>query len=173
MNGKTAHTSLEQEQAELKKQALTLAERRQKHAEAKARLDALRADFDKEHAALIAMESRLKAAANAVESTLRIAAVNAYHAVDEKDLIPGVSIKVYKVAEFDLNAALEWSKRNMPALLVLNTKAYEKVLTVRADHKGLQEALPDMPGKVGNTPKSNITGDLSAYLPAVKENTEA
>lgn len=153
----------------LKAQLTELAQARQHYNEKKSELDALRAEFETKHADLIAEVSTLSDAQKVAEGTCRDLGLVAYFTTQNKKPVAGVEIKLWDVATFDPLEALQWCRVNMPALLMLNAKTYEKVLRERANSKNLRDALPDMPGSVTEEPKTSLATDLSDYLPKEEE----
>lgn len=154
----------------LKEQLKELAQARQQYTQKKAELDALREQFNEQHAVLIAEVETLSAAQKEADETCRGVGLVEYLRTKNNKPLQGVEIKLWDTATFDPLEALQWCRVNMPALLTLNSKTYEKVLRERANSKNLREALPDMPGHVTEEPKVSLARDLSGYL-VVEEKT--
>lgn len=150
----------------------TLAQARAAHDTKKATLDALRQQFEQQHADLIAEVDTLKEAESAADADLRDEVLKVYAAdLDNKKPLPGLEIKLWDVMDFDKAEAEVWARQNMPALLVLDTSAYKKVLKEVAASKVLSSVII-MPGVVRQEPKVSVARDLSAYLPAVVQEPE-
>lgn len=155
---------------EAKRAALALA--RQQYEARRAELDAARAAFEADHAELIAEVDSLKEAETVADVDLRDEALKIYAAdLDNKKPIEGVEVKLWDVMDFDRVEAETWARANMPALLVLDTAAYKKVLKEVKDSKILSDLIP-LPGTVRLEPKVSIARDLSAYLSAVAKIAE-
>jgi hypothetical protein len=92
----------------------------------------------------------------AIDAELRDAALADYHSSQVKKLHPAVTVKVFKVAEFDADAALRWAKDSARTLLKLDTKGYEKALK-----NGIFEG---MPGYVTEEPRITVARDLSKFV---------
>ena len=114
--------------------------------------------FAAEHAALIRSIKDRKEQIADKTSALKDRAVQAYTETGVKNLHDAVGIRVYKVAQYDTNAARAWAQEKRPDLIVLDAKGYEKVLKSTARD-------PEMPGDVIEDPRATLSGDLSAYAP--------
>jgi hypothetical protein len=140
-------------------------------ATAKQRQDELQAQYD---AAKVAFEATHKqllddlAAAKQTTSTLDTEVRELALASGEKKPHDAVEIKTWDECEFDPTEAVNWCRLYMPALLELNTKAYDKVLREVVNSKTLSGILT-MPGKVVEKPKASVARDLTAYLPTPVE----
>lgn len=156
----------------LKTQLTELAAARQEYEQKKAELDALTNAFNDLHAELISKVDELNTVKKTHEETCRNLGLVEYHATGEKKPIDGVEVKLWDVTLFDPIEALQWCRVNMPALLMLNDKAYDKVLRERANSKNLRDALPDMPGQVAEEPKTSLARDLSQYLVGTEKAAE-
>jgi hypothetical protein len=87
-----------------------------------------------------------------VENDLRTLALVKYKDTGNKNPVPGISIKIYKTYVFDAQKARDWAALAAPAMLVLDTKLFEKL-------------APDMPGApiaVLDNPKAMLAKDLEA-----------
>lgn len=155
----------------LKEQLVLLAATRKAHQEKKAELDALREAFNAQHAELVAEVDRLSGVQKESEETCRNLGLVVFHTTGNKKPFEGVEVKLWDVAAFNATEAEQWCRVNMPALLILNGKAYEKVLRERANSETLKAVLPDMPGDVTEEPKTSLGRDLSQYLPTPEETT--
>lgn len=88
--------------------------------------------------------------ARAVESALAM-----FQETGDKAPAPGVSIKMFKRLYYDVDAAKDWCMYHAPALLKVDTKAFER--TAPELKCPLVEIRLD--------PVPTIASDLSAYLP--------
>ena len=61
-----------------------------------------------------------------METTIRTEAAEYFAATGEKKPVPGVTIKMFRVARYDRDAAQAWIRSSAPALLVPDWKAFEK-----------------------------------------------
>jgi hypothetical protein len=91
-----------------------------------------------------------------LDNEIRSAAVLEWEESGNKKPFPGIGIRVTKKFGYDFDKALEWSKENMPALLTLDVKKFEKVLTV-SEPAGLSL-------NIDYVPIATIAKDLSMYL---------
>lgn len=98
--------------------------------------------------------SRLRAEVRALEIKAKAEALAEYEATGNKKPWEGATIKTYKTVDFDVGIAEAWCRKNAPALLSLDSKAYKKTAP----------ALPGSPVTVSNEPRATLSRDLSAYL---------
>lgn len=140
-----------------------LAKARADYEAAKAVLDAQRAAWEAEHQAEIDRVATLKHELAAREESAREAALQRYGETLDTKPVDGVEIKLYDTVTVDPDAATAWARTHMPALLVLDMRAYEKVLREVRSSK-LLSGLMTMPGDVVKTPKATLARDLSMYL---------
>ena len=142
-----------------------LALARQKHDEKKADLDEARAAWEEAHRTLIESERQLRDDAKTADDAFREAALEAY-AIDPENRKPveGVEVKLWDAINIEASEAETWARANMPALLVLDDKAYKKVLKEVNASKTLSSIIA-MPGMVRQEPKVSVSRDLSAYVP--------
>ena len=86
------------------------------------------------------------------------ATIDAYEATGNKKPFDGVGIREVTKYDYEEKAAVEWAKANMPAILTVDKKKFEKVISV------MQES--DLPEyiKVYKQPQPTISADLSMYL---------
>jgi multidrug efflux pump subunit AcrA (membrane-fusion protein) len=158
--------STETEKLEQLRAELALA--RKKHEERKTALDAARAAWEEANRALIESEQQLREDVKAADEAFREAALETY-AIDPENKKPvdGIEVKLYDVMDFDKAEADTWARTNMPALLILDEKAYRKILKEVANNKALRNVpvLSTIPGTVRKEPKPNVDRDLSAYIP--------
>lgn len=145
-----------------------LAETRQRYEQAKTSLDAKRATWEAEHQAEIDAVAAYKIQMERYEQVVRDQALEHFRATGEKKPHTAVEIKMWDEAQYNPAEAAGWCQFQMPALLVLDAKAYEKILRAVRDSKTLSDThLATMPGRVVDQPKVSIARDLSAYLPVL------
>ena len=73
-------------------------------------------------------------------TALRGEAVRLYEETGNKRPAPGVGIRVYRHLRYDMQEAANWCWRNAPALLMLDTKAFEKTaITLGAPVEEVEE----------------------------------
>lgn len=140
-----------------------LAQARADYEIAKTALDKARAAFDAEHASLIEGVASLKTALDSTERAVRDAAERHSEETGEVKPADGIEVKNWDGVVYDADAARAWCLANMPALMVLNTSAYEKVFKEVSASK-LLSGLIAMPGTLVTTAKASIARDLSRYL---------
>ena len=109
----------------------TLAQVREEAAELALRVEAARlaaeqTDEAKKLAELVMLQSEAKMLLSDLEATIRAEAVEYFAATGEKKPVPGVAIKLFRVAVYDKGAARAWIRANAPALLTPDWKAFEK-----------------------------------------------
>jgi hypothetical protein len=148
-------------------QVQALAAARKNYEERKAELETRRAAFEAEHATLIDQVATLKTALDTVEVTTRGAALDEYARTGERKPHEAVEIKLWDKADYDPAAALHWCRLFMPGLLVLDAKAYDKLLREVSASQTLADVIRDMPGTIIQEPKASLARDLTAYLPEV------
>lgn len=140
-----------------------LAQARADYDAAKAALDAARAEWEAERQVEFDHVAALKRALETREEAAREAALRLYGETLETRPAEGVEIKLYDTVTVDPDAATAWARTHMPALLVLDMRAYEKVLREVHNSRLLSDLLA-MPGVVVKTPKATLARDLSLYL---------
>jgi hypothetical protein len=62
-----------------------------------------------------------------LQQTVRALAIEIYAETGDKKVWPGIGIRVSEEIEYDSAEALAWCRENAPGLLVVDTKAFEKV----------------------------------------------
>lgn len=152
-----------------------LARLRQREAELDAAYRKVQAEFEEQYELLIARRKEVKALVLSADENLRHAALVGVMAdITAQHPHPAVQVKFVRKSEFDGDEARDWAIRNMPALvnLTLNDEAYDKLLRGRADSTALARVF-QMPGRVYNVPTVYIDRDLSDYLPAAEDESEA
>lgn len=144
-------------------QLAELALRRADYDAAKSVLDTARADFDTEHALLIDRVAALKASLDSTDRAIRVAAERQCEETGEAKPAVGIEVKNWDGVVYDADTARSWCLVNMPALLVLNASAYEKVFKEVHTSKLLSDLIT-MPGQLVTTAKASLARDLSSYL---------
>jgi hypothetical protein len=140
-----------------------LAEYRGVYDRAKAQHDAALDAWKNANKDMIDRMEQAKADVAEVDEAVREFALEIYGETMETKPADGVEIKQVDTAIIEVSAATDWARANMPALLTLNNRAYEKVLREVQASK-LLSGLMDMPGVVRTEPKVYVARDLSAYL---------
>lgn len=92
------------------------------------------------------------------QEELKSAALAVYEETGEKKPADKVEIKIFKSLEYDALEALDWCRRNSPALLMVNKKPFEKAAVEIG-----------APVRVTEKAKCTIGTDLSSYLNTKKE----
>jgi hypothetical protein len=97
-----------------------------------------------------------------LETELREKITAVYQATGEKKPAPGLGVRVSvkRAVHYETLAAETWAKANSPAMLVLDTKAFEAWALENADR--LPSGLVTIDEQEKITP--TIAGDLSEYL---------
>jgi len=90
------------------------------------------------------------------ERQLRRDAAQAYRSDWSGDLPDGITIKKHTELVYDPKVADTWARVNVPALMVLDTRTFEKA--ARAG------TLPGAPVQLVEDVRATIASDLSAYL---------
>lgn len=151
---------------DLKDQMTQLAEARAQYERIKARHDDELTAWKAAHQAMIDEMEQAKAALDTAESAARDMALAAYAETEQTRPAPGVTIKLFDTVAVDSSEARTWALANMPVLLTLDMRAYEKVLREVSGSKLLTGLFGTMPGYVTQEPKATIDRDLSYLLPA-------
>lgn len=108
----------------------------------------------------VAMESWMiinKQSLAELDAGIREAAIEDYKVTGNKKPWDGVGIREVTKYDYDLPKAVEWAKQNMPAILTVDKKKFEKVLSVTSP-----ETLPETI-KVYKETTATIASDLSMY----------
>lgn len=134
-----------------------LARKRADLATLEAELANRREEWERENAQLLADVQEAKTLVAKAENNVREWVLALYRETSDKRPHAAVSIRVYKVAQYDQEQARVWAQEKRPDLIVLDAKGYEKVL--KSDGRD-----PEMPGEVVEEPRATIATDLSAYL---------
>ncbi|HOW77955.1 MAG TPA: hypothetical protein PK406_00760 [Verrucomicrobiota bacterium] len=87
---------------------------------------------------------------------VRQLAIDAFVGTGNKTPSPGVSIKLYKVAHYDPEAAKAWCRENAAGYLALDTKRFEKAAPVLKDIGAPVQIIED--------PRAVIASDLGGLL---------
>lgn len=120
-----------------------------------AELDDLEREFRQQHAALYAERDSLKRYAEEAEAALRLAVVNQFLATNNRKPHPACSVRMNSKLVYDPVMAARWARTEAPALLVLDTKKFEK-------------AAPNIPGAPIETievPVAVVATNLAAFMP--------
>jgi len=147
------------DQEQLIEEIRVLALAREELAKAKDKAKAQREAFDQslERQAMLAQQTILEASVTNIEAELRNEMARHYQATGFKSLADGaLGIRVSKAFHYTPDEATAWAKSNAPVLLVLDQKAFEKMIG----------SLEHKPAFVIETPdvKATIATDLSKYL---------
>lgn len=89
------------------------------------------------------------------EVILREGALAAWH--DDKLLPPGLTVKQYKMVNYDAGTVTEWCRTHMPMMLVLDVKRFE-----RGVKEGIITGAPMV--EIDEDTRVQIAADLSQYL---------
>ena len=106
-----------------------LAQLRQQLVEARARADALREAFEREHREPLERARHLQVIVAQKEDEIRRLAVGEYERTGVKRVAPGVAIRTTIALEYDPATALEWARSHQEAgdLLSLDRRKFERV----------------------------------------------
>ena len=72
----------------------------------------------------------------------------------------GATVKIFTVLKYDVVAALEWARKELPEALTLDKKLFE------THAKGVAKTKPIPVVEIVEEARAQIAGDLSEYLPA-------
>jgi hypothetical protein len=92
-----------------------------------------------------------------LDKDIREEAINQFEMTGSKHPWQSVGIREVTKYDYDLPKAVEWAKQNMPAILTVDKKKFEKVLSVTSP-----ETLPETI-KVYKEAIATIASDLSMY----------
>ena len=112
-----------------------LASLRRRAAELKASLEARKAAFDTEHAALIAEAKSASEEVSVAEGAVKLLGLEMYHLDrSQKQLAPGVTVKEKSTLHYSLDDALAWARETKLALLPesVDVKSFEKIAKATA-----------------------------------------
>ena len=114
-----------------------LAEKRKLAAELSAQVEALRQQWKKEHKGLLTQVVAAKRKLAEADHGLRLDVIANYEATGQKKPHPKLGIRVSKVVKIvDEQAALEYAKRYIPTLIVLDTTGFKQYVKGVAGIKG-------------------------------------
>lgn len=86
-------------------------------------------------------------------------AIAMYEETGEKNLVEGLSIRVYKVVDYEDDKALEYCiEKDLKTVMRIDKRAFDKYL------KGIEEVAPPPFVTYRDDPKPSISSDLTAYL---------
>lgn len=90
----------------------------------------LSAEWEEQNAELVSVYTEQLETLVRSEHDLRELVVKAFEESGEKQVAPGLSVRVNKSLKYDPNTALEWAKKHQFAL-ALDKKAFEKIASVQ------------------------------------------
>jgi len=137
----------------IREQVKRVANARAGLAEFQAALKAKQDAFDAENAQLLQLTGQARATVAAEEQALRAFAVTEYRATGETHPAPGVSIKLVKTVDYDVDEAFAWAKTQGMALK-LDEAALKKIAI----------ATPITCAVVDEVPTAVIAQDLAKVL---------
>lgn len=148
-------------------------------AQARATEDELKRDYDTAyeafkaaHAGLIDRLSTAKNHRSNLEDSLRTSAEALYEDTGDKAPHEAIEIKMFDGVVVEPDAARAWCLVNMPALLQLDLRAYEKVRREVENSKLLSDILT-MPGLIVTTAKATVKTNLAPWLPVKPDAAES
>lgn len=94
------------------------------------KIDRLNKEFEHENAELIAKYTEARDKAVDETLALRTLVVRAFEESGEKQVAPGISVRVNKSLKYDPNTALDWARTHQFAL-ALDKKTFEKIASVQ------------------------------------------
>lgn len=151
---------------------IQLAQARAAEVSLKAEYEVARAAFEVAHAALITNLDTAKNHRSNLEASLRTSAEAHYEETGEKAPHGAIEIKLYDGVVVEADTARVWCLANMPALLQLDLRAYEKVRREVAGSKLLSDLIA-MPGEIVTTAKATVKADLTLWLPVKADSADA
>ena len=120
-------TTTMMEDTELNALVQTVAQARRQTAQAQAALTTVRAAFEQQHAEVIAAVTAAQARLEQAEEALRQATLAAYAGAGNKRPHPAVAVRVMTRLVYDPEGITAWARENLPAILVLDVKTFERV----------------------------------------------
>ena len=111
---------------DLKEQMTQLAEARDQYERIKALHDKKLAEWKAANESLIEEMEQAKTALDTAESVARDMALAAYAETEQTRPAPGVTIKLFDTVAVEPAEARTWALANMPVLLALDMRAYER-----------------------------------------------
>lgn len=113
----------------------------------------------------------VKGETSVFDRTLRRIALENYQETQNKRPINGVTIRIRKHIEYIIAEVVDWAesdfiKTSFPTLMILDTKAFEKLA------KSLADTGFAIPATFVDEPQVTITRDLSEYLLPLKDEEE-
>lgn len=115
------------EDTELNALVQAVAQVRRQTAQAQATLTTARIAFEQQHAEVIAAVTAAQAQQERAEEALRQATLAAYASAGNKRPHRAVAVRVMTRLVYDLGAITAWARENLPAILVLDVKTFERV----------------------------------------------
>lgn len=90
----------------------------------------LSAEWEEANAELVSVYTEQHEALGRSETDLRTLVVRAFEESGQKQVAPGLSVRVNKSLKYDPNTALDWARTHQFAL-ALDKKAFEKIASVQ------------------------------------------
>lgn len=147
----TTPTPLTMEQA-----VRQVAELRAAYGGSRARVAEFRQAWEQAAADMLAEEASLRRAVQDAEGQLRVMALERFQVTGERQVGPGVSIRLVTQVEYDAGQALAWAMERKMALQ-LDARAFESI--AKADPSAVPCAT------VVQVPQATLASDLAAALP--------
>jgi hypothetical protein len=127
---------------------------RQQTAQAESTLKTARSAWEQDHAALFTTVEEARTAQEAAEAALRQAVLTIFAQDGNKHPHPATGVRVTSHLVYDAQSITEWARENLPAVLVLDVKTFERV----APHL----MVPGV--SMVEEPIATIAQDLAAWL---------
>ena len=93
-----------------------------------------------------------------LETAIHQDGLTAYIQSGDKKPFDGVTVKVFTRLKYDLVTALDWSRKNRPELLTLDTRLFEQYA------KGVAGSVPVPCVEMVTEPRVQIAADLSKFI---------
>lgn len=100
---------------------------RRQTARAETTLKAVRSAWEQDHVTLLATVEEARAAQEAAEAALRQAVLAIFAQEGNKHPHPATGVRVTSRLVYDAQTITEWARENLPAVLVLDVKTFERV----------------------------------------------
>lgn len=100
----------------------------------------------------------LKDQIKAVDGEIREEALRIYDAWNDKNICEGVGVRIMRKVRYDLKIAETWCFKNVPGLLKLDTKKFEKFV------RDNQDTIEVPVAEIYEEPVVTIAGDLEGEL---------
>ena len=84
-------------------------------------------EFETENQALILSIGEYENSCNEVKEIIKVEAIEEYNSSGEKKLLGGIGIRVLTKLKYELDNAMDWAEKNMPAAIIqsIDKKAFE------------------------------------------------